>query len=97
MHQTCVSFFFVNKRAQEGRELEWRKRHNEELNDLYHSSNIARFIKPTRLRWAGHIARMEGSKNSFKILIRKPLDEMLLDRWEVNFGMELTEEESKGN
>ena len=36
---------------------EWRKLHNEELNDLYCSPNIVRVIKPT-MRWAGHVARM---------------------------------------
>jgi hypothetical protein len=37
---------------------EWRKLHNEELNDLYSSPNIFRVIKPRRMRWAGHVARM---------------------------------------
>ena len=37
---------------------EWRKLHNEELNDLYSSPNIVRLIK-TRMRWAGHVAHME--------------------------------------
>jgi hypothetical protein len=37
---------------------EWRKLHNEELNDLYSSSNIVRVIKSRRMRWAGHVARM---------------------------------------
>ena len=36
---------------------EWRRLHNEELNDLYSSSNIVRVIK-SRIRWAGHVARM---------------------------------------
>jgi hypothetical protein len=31
---------------------EWRKRHNEELNDLYSSPNIVRVIKSRRMRWA---------------------------------------------
>jgi len=37
---------------------EWRKLHNEELNDLYCSSNIVRVIKSRRMRWLGHVARM---------------------------------------
>jgi len=41
---------------------EWRKLHNEELNDLYCSPSIVRVIKSRRKRWAGHVARM-GKKN----------------------------------
>jgi len=37
---------------------EWRRLHNEELNDLYSSPNIVRVIKWRRMRWAGHVARM---------------------------------------
>ena len=37
---------------------EWRKLHNEKLNDLYCSPNILRVIKPRRMRWAGHVACM---------------------------------------
>ena len=39
---------------------EWRKLHNEELNDLYYSRNIVWVIK-SRMRWAGHVARMGES------------------------------------
>jgi len=41
---------------------EWRKLHNEELNDLYSSSNIVRVIKSRRMRWAGHVARTDSYK-----------------------------------
>ena len=37
---------------------EWRKLHNEELNDLYCSTNTDRVIKSRRMRWTGHVARM---------------------------------------
>ena len=41
---------------------EWRKLHNEELNDLYCSPNIVRVINSRRMRWAGHVARMEDRR-----------------------------------
>jgi hypothetical protein len=37
---------------------EWRKLHNEELNDLYSLPNIVRVVKWRRMRWGGHVARM---------------------------------------
>ena len=39
---------------------------------IYRSPNIVRVIKSRRLSWAGHVARMEEGRSSFKILIRKP-------------------------
>ena len=42
---------------------EWRKLHNEELNDLYFSPSILRVIKSRRMRWTGHVARM-GERGS---------------------------------
>jgi hypothetical protein len=38
--------------------VSYERLHNEELNDLYSSSNIIRVIKLRRIRWAGHVARM---------------------------------------
>ena len=41
---------------------EWRKLHNEELNDLYCSPNTFRVIKSKRMRWTGYVARMRKRK-----------------------------------
>jgi hypothetical protein len=35
-----------------------RKLHDEELHDLYTSPSIRRIMKPKRMRWSGHVARM---------------------------------------
>ena len=37
---------------------EWRRLHNEELNNLNSSPNIVRVIKSRRMRWAEHVERM---------------------------------------
>jgi hypothetical protein len=37
---------------------QWRKLHNEELNDLYSLPNTVRVIKSRRMRWVGHVARI---------------------------------------
>ena len=54
---------FVPKRDENG---EWRRLHNDELHSLYRSPNIVRVIKSRRLRWAGHIARMEEGRRASK-------------------------------
>jgi hypothetical protein len=36
----------------------WRKLHNEELRNLYHSPSIIRMIKSRRMIWARHVALM---------------------------------------
>ena len=43
---------------------EWRKLHNEELNDLYSSPIIVWVIKSKRMRWVGHVARM-GTEQAY--------------------------------
>jgi hypothetical protein len=51
---------------------EWRRLHNEELNDLYSSPNNVWVIKSRRLRWAGHVARMGEEKGMYRVLVWKP-------------------------
>ena len=56
---------FGPKRDENG---ELRRIHNEELYSLNRSPNIVRVIKSRRLRWAGHVARMEEDRSAFRIL-----------------------------
>ena len=74
---------------------EWRKLHNAELHTLYSSPNIIRIIKSRRLRWAGHLARMEQSRNSYRVLVGKPEGKRPLGRprgrWEDNIKIDLRE------
>jgi hypothetical protein len=51
---------------------EWRKLHNEELNDLYCSRNVVRVIKSRSTRWAGDVARMRERRGIYRVLTRKP-------------------------
>jgi len=48
---------------------EWRKLHNEELNDLYSSPNIVRVIKSRRMRWAGHVGPMGDRRDVCRVLL----------------------------
>jgi hypothetical protein len=47
----------------------WRKLHNEELHNLYSSPSIIRMIKSKRMKWVGHLARMEEKRNAYRILV----------------------------
>jgi len=46
---------------------EWRRMHNEDLNDLYSSPNIVLVIKSRRMRWAGHVARMGEERVVYRV------------------------------
>ena len=59
---------------------EWRKLHNEELNDLYSLPNIVRVVKSRRMRWAGHVARMGEDRGVHRVLVGKPQGKRLLGR-----------------
>jgi hypothetical protein len=77
---------------------DWRRLHNEEINDLYSSPNIIRVIKSRRVGWAGHVARMGEERGAYRILVgrpggRRPLgrprrrgeDNIKTDLWEVGW------------
>jgi len=72
---------------------EWRRLHNEELNDLYASPNIVRVIKSRRMRWAGNVARMGEERGVYRVLVGKPDGKRPLGRprrtWVDNIRTEL--------
>jgi hypothetical protein len=74
---------------------EWRRLHNEELNDLYSSPNIVWMIKSRRMRWAGHVARMGEESGVYRVLVGKPKGKRPLGRprrrWVDNIRMDLQE------
>jgi hypothetical protein len=74
---------------------DWRRLHNEELNDLYSSPNIIRVIKSRKMRWAGHVTRMGDKRGADRILVGRPEGRSPLGRprrrWEDNIKMDLKE------
>jgi hypothetical protein len=74
---------------------EWRKLHNEELNDLYSLPNIVRVVKSRRMRWAGRVARMGEEGGLYRVLVGKPERKRPLGRprrrWVDNIKMDVQE------
>ena len=60
---------------------------------MYSSPIIIRNLKSRRLRWAGHVARMEQFRNAYRVLVGKPESKRPLGRprrrWEDNSEMDL--------
>jgi hypothetical protein len=78
---------------------EWRRLHNEELNELYSLPNIIRVIKSRIMKWEGHVARMGEGKGAYRILVGRPegrrpfgrprrrwLDNIKIDLQQVGWG-----------
>jgi hypothetical protein len=73
----------------------WRKLYNEELRDLYSSPSIIRIMKPKKMRWAVHVARMREKRNAYRLFLGKPQGKRPLGRprcrWLDSIGMDLLE------
>jgi hypothetical protein len=79
---------------------EWRKQHNEELNDFYYPRNILRVIKSRRMRWARNVAHMGERRGVYSVLVEKYEGKSLFGRprhrWKDNGKMDLREMECGG-
>jgi hypothetical protein len=73
---------------------DWRKLHNEELNDLYSPPSIVRVIRSRRTRWAGKVAHMGERRGVYRDLVGKPEGKRPLGRtrhrWEDDIKMDLS-------
>jgi hypothetical protein len=74
---------------------EWRKLHNEKLNDLCSSRTIVRVIKLRRSSLAGHVVRMGEGRRVYRVLVGKPEEKRSLGRprlrWEDNITTDFQE------
>ena len=74
---------------------EWIELHNEELNNLYSSSNIVRVIKSRRMKLVGHVVHMGERRGIYRVLVEKPEGKRQLGiprpRWKDNIEMDLEE------
>jgi hypothetical protein len=79
---------------------EWRKLHNEELNDLHFSPNIIRVIKLARMSCQQHVTRMGDRGDAYRVLVGKSERKRPLGkprrRWKDNIKMDLQEIEWGG-
>jgi hypothetical protein len=81
---------FGPKREEDG---SWRKLHNDELHNLYSSTNIVRVIELRTMRWVGHVARMGEGRGVYRVLVGTPHGKRPLGRprrrWEDNIKIDL--------
>jgi hypothetical protein len=75
---------------------EWRKLHNEELNELYSLPNIVWVVKSRRMKWAGHVGRMGEERGLHRVLVGKPEGKRpsgrLRRRWKDDIKMDVQED-----
>ena len=50
----------------------WRSRYNEELYRVYDETDLVTTVRIARIRWAGHIVRMQDNLPCKKITLDKP-------------------------
>jgi len=77
----------------------WRIRNNMEIDNLIEGADIVRFIKAQRIKWLGHIQRMDQARPAGKLLDWKPVATRPVgrprQRWQEDVMEDLKKAESK--
>jgi hypothetical protein len=50
----------------------WRKRHNKELKQVFGGLDILSFVRISRLKWIGHVNRMENKRTVSQVFNNIP-------------------------
>ena len=72
----------------------WRIRSNMEIDKLIKSADIVRFIKAQRIKWLGHIQRMDQARPTRKLLDWKSMGTRPIGRWQKDVMDDLKKTES---
>jgi len=60
---------FVVRRERVYEKNEYSLLFNEELSDMYYSTNIIQVIKPRKIMWACYLACVEGRRGAYEVLV----------------------------
>jgi hypothetical protein len=59
----------------------WRKRHNKELMQMFGDLDILSFVRISRLKWIGHVNRMETKRTVSQVFNNNPQGSRPRNRW----------------
>ena len=77
----------------------WRIRNNMEIDNIIEGADIVRFIKAQRIKWLGHIQRLDQTRPTRKLLDWKPMGTRPVgkprQRWQEDVMEDLKKAESQ--
>jgi hypothetical protein len=65
----------------------WRKRHNKELKQVFGDLDILLFVRISRLKWIGHVNRMENKRTVSQVFNKNPQGSRPKDDQETDGGI----------